>query len=48
MCLKFTLVKLEVTLNENSFSVNKINWFFASEKFATQLKSALIVSESSC
>jgi len=47
MCLKFTLVKLEVALDENNNSVIKIYWFFASEKFATQLKSSIIISESS-
>jgi len=47
MCLKFTLVKLKVALDENSISAIKINWYFASEKFATQLKSAIIISESS-
>ena len=47
MCLKFTLVKLEVALDENSISVIKIYWFIASEKSTTQLKSAIIISESS-
>jgi hypothetical protein len=47
MCLKFTLVKLEVALDENNISLIKIYWFFASEKFTTQLKSAIIISESS-
>ncbi len=40
MCLKFSLIKLEMTLDENNISVIKIYWFFASEKSTTQLKSS--------
>ena len=47
MCLKFSFKKLEITLDEINISVINIYWFFASEKFATQLKSSIIISESS-
>ena len=47
MCLKFSFKKLEITLDENNISVINIYWFFANEKFATQLKSSIIISESS-
>ena len=36
-----------MTLDENSIFAIKIYWFFVSEKIATQLKSAIIISESS-
>ena len=36
-----------MTFNENNIAVIKIYCFFASEKSATQLKSAIIISESS-
>ena len=47
MCLKFSFKKLEITLDEINISVINIYCFFASEKSTTQLKSAIIISESS-
>jgi len=32
MCLKFSLLKMEMILDENNISVVDIYWFFASEK----------------
>jgi hypothetical protein len=36
-----------MTLYENNITVINIYWFFESEKSTTQLKSAIIISESS-
>ncbi len=47
MCLKFNLLKLEMSLGENNISVINFNWFFVSKKSTTQLKSGIIISESS-
>ncbi len=38
---------MEMILDENNISVINIYWFIASEKSATQLKSGIIISESS-
>ena len=38
---------MEMTLDENNISVIIIYWVFASKKSATQLKSSIIILESS-
>jgi len=38
---------MEMTLDENNISVINIYWFIESEKSKTELKSGIIISESS-